>query len=188
MGRIRRDQSIPLPRRVYPHGAGYIYRPLKGRSVFLGTTLKEAQENYGKAIGQTTTRLIDDGIARQLFRRAKSSAKVRGIAFALDYEDVLTMLERANGRCELTRIWFDLDWAGEHTRRPWFPSIDRIKNDVGYLQTNCRIVCVAVNIALNTFGQEVLLQIAKALRRQKKYSQSPILVTAPLTQDTAATS
>lgn len=171
MGRHRKDPTVPLPLRVYKHRSNYIYYPKGGgKTINLGSKLSGVGANYARLVlGQTDARLIDEGIGRQLYRRCRGAAKTRGIAFDLTYDDVVTLIKRARGRCELTGIPFDLDWKNEYKRqrRPWFPSIDRVSNAEGYTVANTRLVCVAVNIALSTFGHKVLLTIARAMSSKK---------------------
>lgn len=67
---------------------------------------------------------------------------------------------RAAGACEVTGIPFSLD-RGESGRRPYAPSLDRRDSSGGYTSENCRLVCVAVNVAMNEWGAELLLRIAE---------------------------
>lgn len=46
-------------------------------------------------------------------------------------------------------------------RRPLAPSIDRIDSSLGYTRQNCRIVCAAVNYAMNVWGEDVLWRLFK---------------------------
>lgn len=70
---------------------------------------------------------------------------------------------RANGRCELTGIAFTEERMDGKVKRPWMPSVDRVNNAKGYEFSNCRLVCISVNLALNEFGDEALIRIAKGL-------------------------
>jgi hypothetical protein len=109
--------------------------------------------------------------AESLFRAAKKSAQQRGIEFDLTVNDITVMLERAGGRCEVSGLEFsDLAFPGA-TRRPWSPSLDRVVSNQGYSPSNCRIVVAAVNLALNEWGDEVLLTIASALADRNQLAQ-----------------
>jgi hypothetical protein len=62
------------------------------------------------------------------------------------------------GECEMTGVRFDLDAKRAFNS----PSIDRIKPSDGYVYTNIRVVCLAMNCALNDWGEDVLMQVLKA--------------------------
>ena len=47
-------------------------------------------------------------------------------------------------------------------RRPYAPSLDRIDATLPYSRANCRLVLQAVNFALNSFGDDVFLEMARA--------------------------
>lgn len=74
-----------------------------------------------------------------------------------------SIVSRAAGRCEVSGIVFSTQRLEGQRKAMWAPSIDRIDNTKGYEAENCRLVCVAVNLALNEFGADVLLRIASAL-------------------------
>jgi hypothetical protein len=74
----------------------------------------------------------------------------------------IALLRRSNGFCEVTGIALDLTGPINRRANPYGPSIDRIDSAQGYHLANCRIVCYAVNIAMGTWGEEVLIRVAKA--------------------------
>jgi len=78
-------------------------------------------------------------------------------------EDFDRLWLRASGKCELTGIPFSLERIPGCLKRPWSPSVDRKDCSKGYGFDNCRLVCTAVNLALNEFGDKVLLTIAHEL-------------------------
>jgi hypothetical protein len=78
-------------------------------------------------------------------------------------EEFIAMAERAGGKCEVTGIPFSTQKAPGQVKHMWAPSVDRIDCRGGYEASNCRLVCVAVNLALNEFGIDVLSRIALAL-------------------------
>jgi hypothetical protein len=108
---------------------------------------------------------LDKNVERT-FKRAKKGAEDRGIEFLLSVDDLRYLYSRANGRCELTGITFCYEPIEGKSARPWIPSIDRIDNAKGYSKENCRIVCHAVNMALNQFGDDVLFKIAQNLMKK----------------------
>lgn len=75
----------------------------------------------------------------------------------------------------LTREWCEQNWTGRcvvsglpflfgtQHHFPFSPSIDRIRNDLGYTADNCRFVLFAVNNFKGTNTDEDMLLIAKAI-------------------------
>ena len=100
----------------------------------------------------------------------KERAKQAGLCFSLTIEDLHSMLERQGYRCAVTGIDFEFGSRDRsHFRAdPWRPSVDRIDPASGYVTENCRIVCVAVNLALNQWGDEILYRIAKGIVEKRK--------------------
>jgi integrase len=101
-----------------------------------------------------------------LWRRSRARATADNIYFGLTTEDVRAMGEAHNWRCALTGMRFSRDRTDPDQTRPFAPSIDRIDSEKGYTSANCRIVCVAVNIALNAWGEGIFRQIALAYCRK----------------------
>jgi hypothetical protein len=83
--------------------------------------------------------------------------------FRLTVAELLDVIERADGRCEVSGIALNL--AGG--RGPHAPSVDRIDSERGYEKDNIRIVCLIVNFAMNTWGEEPLMGLAEALWRNR---------------------
>ena len=76
---------------------------------------------------------------------------------------VFALYEAQGGRCALTGLRFDLRIVGNgKARRPFAPSLDRIDSTGGYTQDNVRLVCQAVNFALNAYGEDTFREIAAA--------------------------
>lgn len=63
----------------------------------------------------------------------------------------------------MTGIEFEFDRFEGSCRRPFAPSLDRIRSNEGYSVGNCRLVCVLVNLALNQWGLEPLMRVASNL-------------------------
>lgn len=94
--------------------------------------------------------------------RSRANAKGRrGLTHTLTKDEAVALLEEANWKCAVTGTPFSLEVVGPRNQRPYAPSIDRLDNADGYSKSNCRIVCAAVNIAMNTWGSDVLLKLAK---------------------------
>lgn len=102
-----------------------------------------------------------------LFRSTKQNAKVREINFQLTISDVENMFASANGRCTLTGIEFDTS-PPNGRKRPYASSIDRIDSNIGYTVPNCRLICVAMNLAMNWYGESVFNRISHAYINNKR--------------------
>ncbi|AME18071.1 hypothetical protein AAT1_02045 [Pseudomonas phage AAT-1] len=99
--------------------------------------------------------------AQYLFHKARSRARQRGLEFDLTVEWVRERLDR--GQCEVSRLPFDYDLGTFTKANPWSPTIDRRDSALGYTMGNCRLVVWAYNAAKNTWGDEVVLELAEAL-------------------------
>lgn len=100
---------------------------------------------------------------RTAYQRAKTRARLfsRQMLTPEEYDSIWA---RAGMRCEITRIPLQPrpKDAGAGVF-PWAASIDRIDRLKGYEAGNCRVVCAAVNLALNQFGEEVFAEITHSL-------------------------
>ena len=95
-----------------------------------------------------------------LYSTAKSRAKRKQRAFSLTHDDLTKMLLRSEGKCEVTGVCFRDRVIGSARMRPLIPSIDRKDWTAGYTMENCRIVCVAVNIAMFNWGEDLFKSLA----------------------------
>jgi len=73
------------------------------------------------------------------------------------------LLLRCAGRCEITGIALSFESVGPHKTPPFQPSVDRIDSKMGYSAANCRVVALAVNLAMREWGAEVISRIGKAI-------------------------
>lgn len=115
--------------------------------------------------------------AKVLYLHAQGRAKRRGMAFTVTKDEFSAIYRRAGGRCELSGLEFDCEKPKvRHGKRPFAASIDRIENSIGYTAENCRLVCVAANVAMNWWGSDVLLQLCAGIvdrhGRTLKYRQT----------------
>lgn len=94
------------------------------------------------------------------------SAQSRAIkykhTFCLDSEFLLEMWNKQDAKCALTKFPFEFDNKTIYGANPFAPSIDRIDSTKGYEKDNVRLVCVAVNYALNEFGEEIFRKICQS--------------------------
>ena len=100
--------------------------------------------------------------ARALIISAKRRAREKGLPF--DLEDHSEELEQRMGRrvCEMTGCalkTYDGTGRGANTM-----SLDRIDVKKGYVYSNVRVICWAMNCALGTWGEEELREILKGYK------------------------
>lgn len=118
------------------------------------------RENAEKIARQNRS-YFDKYRAKFLVRSAASRARKYSLPFDLDAHTEELQARIDAGRCELTNIPFVLDgardWAG--------PSLDRIIPANGYVYSNIRVICRAMNCALGEWGGDVLNYVIDEWRR-----------------------
>jgi len=102
-----------------------------------------------------------------LVTAARYRAKQAGLPFDLDqFADQLQARIDA-GRCEISGLPFRLDGG-----RTWdSPSLDRIIPELGYTITNVRVVLFALNVMMNTWGEEPVLKVADGIKELRASAQ-----------------
>jgi hypothetical protein len=104
-------------------------------------------------------------VARSLYTRCKSGATHRGIPFALRVGHIHSLMRQTKYRCAVSGIPFSKTEIKFGARNPWAPSVDRIESRHGYTIENCRVVCIAANIALSDWGIDVLVRLSRGILR-----------------------
>lgn len=98
-----------------------------------------------------------------VYKTAKKNAQKSGKAFDLTLDDMHALMQRCDGHCEVSGLKFRrVKLSTKYERQPFMPSLDRINSEGGYTIENCRIVCVAANYAMNTWGSWVLYELSNA--------------------------
>lgn len=99
----------------------------------------------------------------KVYARTRRNAQGRrNIEFCLTLDDVKEMFWRSEGKCSVTGLSFSGLDSDPKGKMPYIPSIDRIDSTKGYSRENCRLVCACVNLAMNTWGEKVLREMALA--------------------------
>lgn len=101
---------------------------------------------------------------KRFLASTKQSAKLRNLAFELTADWFKEQLDR--GVCEVTGLPVKIKAykKGDKGNRGFYsPSIDRIDNSVGYILSNCRMVCWGYNLSKNKFTDRDLNALAVAL-------------------------
>ena len=137
-----------------------------------GEILKRGLRDYALALGPepATTKApapSKDAFprwAREMVARANRRNGPTGPRFTED--DLIALWSECGGKCAVTRLEFSSALVGSSlVKRVYAPSLDRIKAGAPYTRENCRLVMVAVNFAMNAWGQDVYLTLARAAVR-----------------------
>lgn len=102
----------------------------------------------------------ESGCLRRVLKVSRATARAKGWDHDLDWDWLSEEYAAQGGRCALTGVEFVFDKPQKGYRRPFAPSIDRIDPRKGYVKSNCRIVCAALNIAINDWGEDVFAALA----------------------------
>lgn len=90
-------------------------------------------------------------------------ARKGGWPFTITKEELALLFRMSDGRCAVTALPFSYERKAGWKKAPFAPTVDRIDRDRGYTFSNCRIVCHAVNVGMNEWGEEVFRTVAAAL-------------------------
>lgn len=128
----------------------------------------QAEAEAGRLQLVVTTRARPDFAkhARQLLKAARRRCAASGAEVTVTEDELIAMMEQQGWRCAVSGIPFDMEATGPNRRafrRPYRPSLDRKRSGGPYSAENVRLVCVAVNVALNEWGDEVLSRIARGI-------------------------
>jgi hypothetical protein len=171
MSERKLDVGFHLPKRVEARprkGGGFTFRYHKpsGEKIVLGKSYEEAIARYEMIVGEVSVGETNRIDPREVWERHRKGAKQRGKLFELTLSDVEQMLSQQRGRCAVTGIAFTNAKPPTARMRPWTASIDRIRSTEGYVSGNVRLVCAFANVAMNDFGEEVLMSLIEKIVRR----------------------
>lgn len=107
------------------------------------------------------------GIRISWLRRYETSAKLRGLDWLIDIDDVADVFENQNGRCALTG--WDLAFPETGHSQNADASIDRIDSTFGYIKDNIQIVHKKVNMMKQAYSQEEFIEVCVAVANREKW-------------------
>ncbi|MHB1099104.1 MAG: hypothetical protein ACYCZR_06065 [Burkholderiales bacterium] len=102
------------------------------------------------------------------FRSCKRRSEDRNIPNNITLDMLLAMAEKDEWRCSVSGVKYDLRQLSKHHGRPFAPSIDRIKPELGYIEGNVRLVCLATNYAMNQWGAEIFGILARSFIKNSR--------------------
>lgn len=115
---------------------------------------------------------LEKDVLIKIMQGAFVSAKKRG-DYHLSESEENELMAQSKDKCALTGVRFSAESYGAH-KRPFAPSLDRIDSSKGYENGNCRFVCVAANVALNEWGDDIFDRLACAYVAKKLTDQNSI--------------
>lgn len=154
-----RKHDTGLPPCVY-HKHGAYYKVVRGVWHRLGSSRADVDASLSRLPPKLDAyhgRVLQH--AYSVLGKARQNARTgrRPIPFELVRDDVHRLLNESGWCCAVSGAAFSMETI--NGKRPFAPSIDRIDSTKGYSLGNCRMVCMAVNIALNVWGEQVIWQL-----------------------------
>ena len=107
---------------------------------------------------------------RIMLSNSRGRARKQGLEHTLTMDDLREIANEGRYCCAVTGMLFSNEKIGHSGTRPFFPSIDRIESQKGYVKGNCRLVIVLANYAMNSWGEEIFTKIAVAHLRKRGYA------------------
>lgn len=98
----------------------------------------------------------------RLFDSTKARAKKRNLPFSISFEWLVSRCDNQNDCCLLTGLKLNFQRDSNGISIPFSPSLDQIKPGQGYTENNTRLVCTAINLGMNKFGEQVFKTIAES--------------------------
>lgn len=132
------------------------------RAVMARVTTGHIDEDWSIAINAAC--MDSQSWLRRMLGSMKARARKKGFACEFTLAHLKRLALVSNGQCTVSGIPLDLDG---NSRSPFRPSIDRIDSSKGYVLENCRLVAYAVNVAMNHWGEETLMIMARSLVAQE---------------------
>jgi hypothetical protein len=99
--------------------------------------------------------------AKRIYASAKQSAKNKGVQFSLSLQ--LLEAKLAKGACEVTGLPIMSNLGTGAKRGFYSPSLDRIDNSIGYIDSNVRIVCWGLNLGKNRYTDRDVNNLSLAI-------------------------
>jgi hypothetical protein len=107
-------------------------------------------------------------IHNALYGRWIANAKSRNYPFQVSIEYLQKLLERQNYKCAYTNMDMlcpkTYNEKREMTSSPYLISLDRIDNELGYIEGNVQFVCVWTNKAKGAYSHEMFKDILSNFR------------------------
>jgi hypothetical protein len=108
-------------------------------------------------------------IYNSLYARWKANAKSRNFPFNVDIEYLQKLLENQNFKCAYTNMDMlcpkTYNEKRNMTSSPYLISLDRIDNELGYIEGNVQFVCVWTNKAKGAYHHKTFIDILNNFKK-----------------------
>jgi hypothetical protein len=163
--------------RVPPSLSGFFTKKMFRLSDDKGEALEQCRKIIAGEYQGIADACIDyeNRAAGKMLSNAIGRSKKKGLECSLDKAHLVSLLRKQKYRCAVTAIPFNLNWRdGRDAKRNAFaPSLDRVDNSQGYTKENVRMILSALNYAMNEWGLETYLTIARAATKTKVLENMP---------------
>lgn len=129
------------------------------RYVIGGSCVQCAREKYRKFQSDPAAFRAQYPQAYMLFNSAKHRAKKAGLAFDLTLEFVQGLID-STPVCPVFGVPLE-DGLGRGYQNPWSRSLDRFIPELGYIQSNVRMISLKANVIKRNFGADDLTTVAR---------------------------
>ncbi|MBL4574834.1 MAG: hypothetical protein JKY51_01880, partial [Opitutaceae bacterium] len=113
------------------------------------------------ALAASVTAYYTKNYAKRLIVTSKRAAKDKGFQHNLSEAHLKNQL--ATGKCQVTGLPVSSNIGTGQKRGAYSPSLDRVDNNVGYIDSNVRIVSWQYNLAKGKFSDRDLNNLAVAI-------------------------
>lgn len=156
---------VPLPPPEHPLFESY-YNGLIANDV-VTTFPRQKTSKYEAQIA------VYENVAKRMGYSAKARAKQMELQFDLAPDCIVHLLIASGGRCALTGLLLNFAKITDARSKMLLPSLDRITPGRGYVTGNVRVTCLAINYALNSWGEEAFAEVAKAFMECRDRPKKP---------------
>ena len=128
----------------------------------------KAETAMRRAIKRVDAKNTSAERAKALVNGAKVRAILKKLPFDLDKKAIAKLQSRIDlGVCELSGV--PLRFDGGRTFDS--PSLDRIEPALGYVYSNVRVICAAMNSALGNWGEDRLMAVLQSWQERQKLAR-----------------
>jgi len=104
-----------------------------------------------------TTRVKSQSAESKMYQRAKTRSKDSGVPFSISMQDIVIP-----EICPVLKIPL-VCHSGGSGGRPNSPALDRIKNELGYVPGNVRVISHMANMMKSSASEETLRQFCQSI-------------------------